>query len=154
MSRAQLESPSAQATERAAAAVGGRLRAGDVVLIAGDLGTGKTTFVRGACRALGIAGRVTSPSFTIGHTYEGPVPVAHVDLFRLESLAGEDPALLSDYLTPERVAFVEWPGAAAAEIPRDRVALELRLEHGGGDRRLLDGEGRSDLVDALREALS
>ena len=128
MPRAQLQSTSAQATERAAAAVGRELRPGDVVLIAGDLGTGKTTFVRGACRALGIDDRVTSPSFTIGHTYDGPVPVAHVDLFRLESLAGEDPALLSDYLTPERVAFVEWPGAAAAEIPRDRVVLELRLE--------------------------
>ena len=63
-------------------------------------------------------------------------------------------ALLSDYLTPERVAFVEWPGAAAAEIPRDRVALQLRIEHRGGDRRLVDADGRSDLVDALREALS
>src|SRR5262245_33885337 len=105
MSRAQLESRSAEATERAAEAVARALGPGDIVLIAGDLGTGKTTFVRGASRALGVRDRVTSPSFTIGHVYDGPVAVAHIDLFRLDSLAGEDPALLSDYLTPDRIAF-------------------------------------------------
>jgi tRNA threonylcarbamoyladenosine biosynthesis protein TsaE len=152
MSRAQLESTSAEATERAAESVGRSLRAGDVVLIAGDLGTGKTTFVRGACRALGVGGRVTSPSFTIGQVYEGAVPVAHVDLFRLESLAGEDPALLADYLTPERVAFVEWPGAALPWIERDRVVLELELQHAGGDRRRIRGTGSARLLGALRPA--
>ena len=150
MERAELESRSAADTERLAAAVAAQLRPGDVVLLTGDVGTGKTTFVREACRALGVADRVTSPSFTIGHTYEGRVPVAHVDLFRLDSLAGEDPALLADYLTPERVAFVEWPRGAGARIDEERVVLELRLEHAGGDVRRVRAEGREPLVRALR----
>ena len=116
-------------------------------------GTGKTTFVRGACRALGVTDRVTSPSFTIGQTYDGRVPVAHVDLFRLEDLGSEDPALLADYLTPERVAFVEWPGAALPWIERDRVVLELELTHAGGDRRRIRGAPAAPpLIEALRAA--
>ncbi len=122
------------------------------MLIAGDVGTGKTTFVRGACRGLEVIDRVTSPSFTIGQVYEGRTPVAHVDLFRLDDLAGEDPALLADYLTPERVGFVEWPGGAGSRIDRDRVVLELHLEHGGGDVRHLRAEGRAPLLRALAAA--
>jgi tRNA threonylcarbamoyladenosine biosynthesis protein TsaE len=153
MERADLESRSPEQTQRAAAAVGRGLRPGDVVLIAGVVGTGKTTFVRGACRALDVEDRVSSPSFTIGQTYVGRLPVAHVDLFRLEDMTGEDPALLDDYLTPERVAFVEWPGAAGAWIDRGRVVLELHLRHAGGDVRKLHAEGSADLVEALRGAL-
>jgi tRNA threonylcarbamoyladenosine biosynthesis protein TsaE len=152
MERAELETTSPEATEAVAAAVGRALAPGDVVLIAGDVGTGKTTFVRGACRALGVTDRVTSPSFTIGQTYAGRVPVAHVDLFRLEDLGSEDPALLSDYLTPERVAFVEWPGAALPWLERDHVVLELELTHAGGDRRRIRAVGSSGPVEALRTA--
>ena len=104
-----------------------------MVLISGALGTGKTTFVRGAARALGVRGPVTSPTFTIGQVYPGSPEIAHVDLYRLGSLAGEDPALLDDYLTPERVAFVEWPGLGEPVI--ERVAARVTLEHLGGDSR-------------------
>jgi tRNA threonylcarbamoyladenosine biosynthesis protein TsaE len=109
--------------------------------------------VRAACEALGVTDRVTSPSFTIGQVYAGPVAVAHVDLFRLETLAGEDPALLADYLTPDRVAFIEWPGAGRAEVDQRRVVLELRLSHAGADRRRIAAGGRQDLVEAMRAAL-
>jgi tRNA threonylcarbamoyladenosine biosynthesis protein TsaE len=107
--------------------------AGDVVLISGELGSGKTTFVRGAARALGVQGPVTSPTFTIGQVYAGSLDVAHLDLYRLGSLAGEDPALLDDYLTSERVAFVEWPDIAEPAI--QAVTARVTLEHLGGDRR-------------------
>ena len=110
-----------------------RLRPGDVVEVRGELGSGKTTFVRGACRALGVAGPVTSPTFTLGQLHAGRVEVAHLDLHRLGSLAGEDPALLDDYLTPDRIGFVEWPEAASARL--GEVAARVRLEHLGGDRR-------------------
>jgi tRNA threonylcarbamoyladenosine biosynthesis protein TsaE len=118
--------------------LGRRLVAGDVVLISGELGSGKTTFVRGAARALGIEGPVTSPTFTIGQVYAGSPEVAHLDLYRLNSLAGEDPALLDDYLTPERVAFVEWPGAGEPAV--ERVAARVSLEHLGGDSRRITVE--------------
>jgi tRNA threonylcarbamoyladenosine biosynthesis protein TsaE len=131
-----LETDSAGATEAAGAELARQLAPGDVVLISGELGSGKTTFVRGACRALGVAGAVTSPTFTIGQLYAGRVEVAHLDLYRLDSLAGEDPALLEDYLTPERIGFVEWP--AVGEPAIERIAATVRLEHAGGDRRRLE----------------
>jgi tRNA threonylcarbamoyladenosine biosynthesis protein TsaE len=133
-----IETGSPVETERAGAELAGRLAPGEVVLVSGELGSGKTTFVRGACRALGVEGPVTSPTFTIGHVYDGRVEVAHIDLYRLGSLAGEDPALLDDYLTPERIGFVEWPEAAAEII--ETPAARVRLEHAGGDRRRLTVE--------------
>jgi tRNA threonylcarbamoyladenosine biosynthesis protein TsaE len=129
-----LETDSAAATEAVGAELARRLSPGDVVLIAGDLGSGKTTFVRGACRELGVVDPVTSPTFTIGQVYAGgDVEVAHLDLYRLDSLAPEDPSLLDDYLTPERVGFVEWP--AVGEPAMERVVARVSLEHAGGDRR-------------------
>jgi tRNA threonylcarbamoyladenosine biosynthesis protein TsaE len=153
MDSVELESRSAGETERAAAEVARSLRAGDVVLIAGDVGTGKTTFVRGACRALRVSETVTSPSFVIGRTYAGTVPVSHVDLYRLETLEREDPALLSDYLSPDSIVFVEWPEAADSELDPDRVALRVRLAHLGEDRRRVEAAGRAELVARIRSAL-
>src|SRR5579875_1661280 len=117
-------------TEALGADLAARLRPGDVVLVAGDLGAGKTTFVRGACRALGVTGPVSSPTFTIGQRYPGRVPVAHLDFYRLDGLAGEDPELLADYLDGERVAFVEWPGAVESELAEfGHIAARVRIEH-------------------------
>src|SRR3954462_2304377 len=102
------ETAAAAETEALAAELAAALRPGDVVLVSGDLGAGKTTFVRGASRALGVEGAVTSPTYTIGQVYAGAeAEVAHLDLYRLESLEDEDPALLDDYLTGERIGFVE-----------------------------------------------
>jgi tRNA threonylcarbamoyladenosine biosynthesis protein TsaE len=127
-------------TEAAGAELARRLGPGDVVLVRGELGAGKTTFVRGACRALGVSEPVTSPTFTVGTLHAGRgLEVAHLDLHRLDSLAGEDPALLEDYLTPARIGFVEWPEVAAAELPLPAAAT-VRLEHLGGDRRRISVE--------------
>jgi tRNA threonylcarbamoyladenosine biosynthesis protein TsaE len=118
-------------------AVGERLAAqigpGDVVLVSGELGAGKTTLIRGACRALGVTEPVTSPTFTIGQTYVGRVPVSHLDLYRLNDMGREDPALLEDYLTAEAVAFIEWPGAAEPSL--ERVTRRVEIRHAGGDER-------------------
>jgi tRNA threonylcarbamoyladenosine biosynthesis protein TsaE len=115
--------------ERLAADLGG----GDVVLVSGELGTGKTTLIRGAARALGVTERVTSPTFTIGHTYSGRLPVSHLDLYRLADLGQEDPALLDDYVTPESVSFIEWPGAAEPWL--ERITRRVEIRHAGGDER-------------------
>jgi tRNA threonylcarbamoyladenosine biosynthesis protein TsaE len=154
MDSAELTSDSAAATERAAEAIAHELCPGEVVLVSGEFGAGKTTFVRGACRALGVQERIVSPSFTIGRRYEGGrVPVSHLDLFRLETLAGEDPGLLSDYLSPDAVAFVEWPQAAESELGLESVVLGVRLEHRGGDERAVHVRGVPDIVRLLADAL-
>jgi tRNA threonylcarbamoyladenosine biosynthesis protein TsaE len=119
-------------TEAHAAAIADTLGPGDVVLVSGELGAGKTTWVRGAARALGVRAPVTSPTFTIGSLYAGRLPVAHVDLYRLEGLEAEDPGLLADYLTPDAVAFVEWPERTTWE---GTSTLHVHLEHRGGDHR-------------------
>jgi tRNA threonylcarbamoyladenosine biosynthesis protein TsaE len=122
-------------TEELGARLATGLAPGDVVLVSGELGTGKTTLIRGACRALGVTDPVTSPTFTIGQRYRGRVPVSHLDLYRLDGLEGEDPGLLDDYLTPDAIAFVEWP--AVAEPRLEGVAMRVELSHDGGDRRLV-----------------
>jgi tRNA threonylcarbamoyladenosine biosynthesis protein TsaE len=130
----ELASVSAGETEGIAAAVAAHLDPGDVVAVSGELGSGKTTFVRGACRALGVTSPVTSPTFTIGHRYHGRVDVSHLDLYRF---AGVSPAEWGD-LEPyfeDAVVFVEWPEAGAGVLPPARV--EVTLEHAGGDRRRL-----------------
>jgi tRNA threonylcarbamoyladenosine biosynthesis protein TsaE len=132
------ETSSPDQTEAIAAELAAGLAAGDVVLVEGELGAGKTTFVRGACRALGVDGVVTSPTFTIGQRYPGAVPVSHLDLYRVADLGAEDPDLLDEYLGPDRIAFVEWPGGATARIAGlAHVAARVLIEHAGGDARTL-----------------
>ena len=130
------DTSSAAETEALAADLAASLAPGDVVLVSGDLGAGKTTFVRGAARALGVRVPVTSPTFTIARRYEdGRVPLSHLDLYRLDGLAAEEPDLLDEELGPHRVAFVEWPEHAGAGVEPERVVARVRLEHLGGDRR-------------------
>jgi tRNA threonylcarbamoyladenosine biosynthesis protein TsaE len=124
-------------TEALGAELAAGLRDGDVVLVQGELGSGKTTLVRGAARALGVADPVTSPTFSIGHRYQAAgVTVTHLDLYRLAGLEHEDPALLDDYLGPGRIAFVEWPPEEERELPVAR--LRVTLSHRGGDRRRVE----------------
>ena len=134
-----IETNSAAETEALGARIAARLHPGDLVLLSGEVGAGKTTLIRGACRALGVPGPVTSPTFTIGQRYDGGLmPVSHLDLYRLQTLEGEDPALLDDYLHPEGVAFVEWPAAGSGRL--DRPALEVRLAHVSEERRRIEVE--------------
>lgn len=135
---------SAPETEALGAAIAGRLRAGDVVLLRGDLGAGKTTLVRGAAKALGAAVRVTSPTFALAHRYDGDgVRVAHLDLYRLAGLGEDDEELIADELDGDVVAFVEWPDAAAALVA-GRVVLEVELAHAGDDAREIALDWRAD----------
>jgi tRNA threonylcarbamoyladenosine biosynthesis protein TsaE len=124
-------------TEALGAELAGALSDGDVVLVRGELGSGKTTLVRGAARALGVEDPVTSPTFSIGHRYRGSeLTVSHLDLYRLAGIEQEDPALLADHLGMGRIAFVEWPESAASSIGETK--LEVTLSHAGGDRRRIE----------------
>ena len=125
-----------------------RLGPGDVVTVSGDLGSGKTTLVRGACRALGVAGRVTSPTYTLAHRYTGDVFVSHLDLYRVRRLTDADWAGVAPYLE-DAVVFVEWPEAGEGRLPAAR--LRVQLAHAGADRRQITIESEEDeLLAGLR----
>ena len=130
----EIESSSPEETERIAAAVAGRLAAGDVVTVAGELGAGKTTFIRGAARALGIEGPVTSPTYVIGHRYAGAPDVSHLDLYRYDGMSEAEWGDLEGYFE-RAVVFVEWPEAGEGFLPPARV--RVRLRHQGDGNRLV-----------------
>ncbi|MGZ4398323.1 MAG: tRNA (adenosine(37)-N6)-threonylcarbamoyltransferase complex ATPase subunit type 1 TsaE [Gaiellaceae bacterium] len=137
-------SHSSEETERLAGALAHRLASGDVVTVSGELGAGKTTFVRGACRALGVGGPITSPTFTIGHRYEGDaVSVCHLDLYRFRGVSAAEWGDLEPYFE-QAVVFVEWPEAGAGVLPDPRV--RAALEH-------VDRESRLITIHSLDHAL-
>lgn len=130
----ELASSSPEETEWVAAAVARELRVGDVVTVAGELGAGKTTFVRGACRELGVTTPVTSPTYTIGNVYGGRVRVSHLDLYRFSGVTEADWGDLEPYFD-DVVAFVEWPEAGEPVLPPPR--LRVRLRHAGRENRFV-----------------
>ena len=132
-----VETNGPEETESLGAQLAADLRAGDVVLVRGDLGAGKTTLVRGAARALGVSGPVTSPTFSIGHRYNArDVVVTHLDLYRLGGLQAEEPEFLADYIGGGRIAFVEWPADGERELQDAR--LMVTLSHAGGEHRRIE----------------
>lgn len=128
---------SAAETEAFGALLAGLLRPGDVVLVRGELGTGKTTLVRGACRSLGIDEPVTSPTFTVGHLYRGTATVAHLDLYRFVGLGAAEWGDLEPYFD-DTIAFVEWPEAGLEALPPARISLVL--EHVAPDERRITAD--------------
>jgi tRNA threonylcarbamoyladenosine biosynthesis protein TsaE len=143
-----LRSASPAETEAVAAALAGGLQAGDVVTVSGELGSGKTTFVRGACRALGVTVPVTSPTFTVGHRYPSePVDVSHLDLYRFQGFSAAEWGDLEPYFQ-DAICFVEWPEAAAHALPPVRV--KVRLSHVDAAHRLISLESEEpSLLDHL-----
>jgi tRNA threonylcarbamoyladenosine biosynthesis protein TsaE len=128
-----VETSSPEETEAVAAELAARLVVGDVVTVSGELGSGKTTFVRGACRALGVRERVTSPTYTIGHRYHGASgEISHLDLYRFEGVSAAEWGDLEPYFE-DAIAFVEWPEAGEGVLPPARFAVQLR--HADGERR-------------------
>jgi tRNA threonylcarbamoyladenosine biosynthesis protein TsaE len=142
----EVETASPEETERVAGRLAGELVAGDVVTVSGELGSGKTTFVRGACRALGVADRVTSPTFTIGHRYRGDVDVSHLDLYRFAGVSSAEWGDLEPYFE-DAVVFVEWPEAAGEDLGNVRARVELR--HRSPTRRLVRVRADASLLERV-----
>jgi tRNA threonylcarbamoyladenosine biosynthesis protein TsaE len=140
----EVESSSPEETEGLAARLAAVLEPGDVVTVAGEMGSGKTTFVRGACRALGVDGRVTSPTFTIGHRYHGTVDVSHLDLYRFNGVSSAEWGDLEPYFR-DAIVFVEWPEAAGEDI--GPVRASVRLRHSTPTRRLIDLRAENSLLE-------
>ena len=142
----ELPSGSPAETEEIAARLARKLVPGDVVTISGQLGSGKTTFVRGACRALGVTAPVTSPTYTIGHRYEGKPDVSHLDLYRFSAVSPAEWGDLEPYFE-DAIVFVEWPEAAGSGLPTVRATV--RLEHVDEQSRRIAIEGDVTLSDAV-----
>src|SRR5882724_12572846 len=122
-----METSAPEETEALAAELAARLVEGDVVTVSGELGSGTTTFVRGACAALGVRERVTSPTYTIGHRYHGErTEVSHLDLYRFQQgVSAAEWGDLEPYFDGA-IAFVEWPEAGNGVLPSARLAVRLR----------------------------
>ncbi|MBA2331307.1 MAG: tRNA (adenosine(37)-N6)-threonylcarbamoyltransferase complex ATPase subunit type 1 TsaE [Actinobacteria bacterium] len=144
----QLLSSSPEETEAIAGRIARELRVGDVVTVSGELGAGKTTFVRGACRELGVTAPVTSPTYTIGHRYEGEPDVSHLDLYRFTGVSPAEWGDLEPYFE-NAIVFVEWPEAAGSGLPA--VRLQVRLDHSDPGR--ADEGRRSIRLDGADAAL-
>ncbi|HEX6788047.1 MAG TPA: tRNA (adenosine(37)-N6)-threonylcarbamoyltransferase complex ATPase subunit type 1 TsaE [Gaiellaceae bacterium] len=130
-----MDTGSPEETEAVAASLAARLVVGDVVTVSGELGSGKTTFVRGACAALGVREQVTSPTYTIGHRYRGADgEVSHLDLYRFQGVSAAEWGDLEPYFE-DAIAFVEWPEAGVGVLPEPRFAVRLAHGEGGGDVR-------------------
>jgi tRNA threonylcarbamoyladenosine biosynthesis protein TsaE len=111
--------------------VGALLRAGDVVVLEGELGTGKTVFAKGIAVALGIIEPVVSPTFTVVREYDAPTPLVHVDVYRLDHLQELHDLGFDDLVGSDAVTVVEWGDRVSALLPPDR--LDVHLELGAGD---------------------
>jgi tRNA threonylcarbamoyladenosine biosynthesis protein TsaE len=145
-------SSSPEDTERLGAAVAALLQQGDVVHVSGELGVGKTVFVRGACRALGVEGPITSPTYTVGNLYSTPASrIAHLDLYRSAGVTAEEAADLEPYFEG-MICFVEWPDAGTGVLPEPRLAVTMRVEE--GDARLIELRSHdAELLDAIGDPL-
>lgn len=150
-----LRSASPEATRAMAAALADVLEPGDVVALSGELGAGKTCFVQGVARGLGIEARVTSPTFVLVKHYAGRMPLVHCDVYRLETIQDVHD-LGEDVLAPDAVTIVEWGDTVRAALPADR--LEIDLAHTEGDGRALHleplGAHWQARASALAEALA
>ena len=154
----EIVSRSAEATEQFGERLGQRLTAGDVVALVGELGSGKTTLIRGLARGLGIdPALVKSPTFILLREYPGPIPLIHIDGYRLDGTSGavvwEDPDWL---FSPTKVTVIEWAERFVAWLPEEYV--EAQLEHKTTNQRALrflsHGPRSAQLVSALTQTTS
>ncbi len=125
---------SVDATRELGAAVAALARPGDVVVLAGDLGAGKTAFVQGFGRALGVAERITSPTFTLVHVYEGRLPIHHLDVYRLDQMHEALDLGLAEMLDDGGVVLVEWGDSILPVLPHDLLEVRLTLGDDDDDR--------------------
>lgn len=125
-----------EATRALAAAVASVAAPGDVILLSGELGAGKTAFVQGFGAGLGVQERITSPTFTLAHQYEGAMAMHHLDVYRLERLAEMDDIGVSELLDGGGVVLIEWGDAVAPALPNDYLEVSMRYGDGDDDRHL------------------
>jgi tRNA threonylcarbamoyladenosine biosynthesis protein TsaE len=154
----QLRAPTPEDTRRVGGAIADIVQPGDVVALTGDLGAGKTTLVQGAARALGVDGPVVSPTFTLVREYEGRMPVAHADIYRLDRVQDVLDLGLDELPGDRGVLFVEWGEAVDALLPDDRLTVELTAPDPASETRRIvlstTGASWEERWSSLRAALA
>jgi tRNA threonylcarbamoyladenosine biosynthesis protein TsaE len=133
----ELVTASPEDTRAVGGAVAALLRPGDVVSLTGDLGAGKTTFVQGAARALGVQDPVLSPTFTLVREYRGRLPIYHLDIYRLDRIQDVLDLGFEELVDRRAIVFVEWGDAIDALLPPEHLQVELTLPTDGQERRLM-----------------
>jgi tRNA threonylcarbamoyladenosine biosynthesis protein TsaE len=154
-SRIRCSTPDVSGTRALAGALAPLVESGDLLVLVGDLGAGKTAFTQGLCAALGVEVAVTSPTFTLANRYEGRIVVNHLDAYRIDDLAETVDLALAELLD-DGVTLIEWGDVILPTLPADR--LDVSLTYGeGDDDRLIDlvavGPGWTDRFDALVSAV-
>lgn len=152
-----LATAAVEETKAVAEAVAGRVSAGDLLLLSGDLGTGKTAFVQGFSEALGVADPVTSPTFTLAHRYEGRLIVHHLDVYRLSRLSEVFDLAIPELLDGNSVMLIEWGDVIVPALPPDYLEIGFALGDGPNDRRITlqtTGSGWGARQRVLDEALA
>jgi tRNA threonylcarbamoyladenosine biosynthesis protein TsaE len=132
----ELCTAAATETKAVAAALAALVRPGDLVLLEGEMGAGKTAFVQGFAAALGVSDPVTSPTFTLHHEYDGRLTIHHLDVYRLEHLAETVDLALSEILDDGGVTVIEWGAAVLDALPADYLELRITFGDEPDDRRL------------------
>lgn len=148
--RLTLQSDSPATTAAVGAAIGACLDVGETVCLVGDLGAGKTHLAQGIAGGLGVTGAVTSPTFNLVNEYQGRVPFAHFDFYRLEQAAELDDIGYEEYIDGDWVVVIEWADLFAERLPERR--LTIRIEIGDGTRRILHLSGPADLIARIADA--
>ena len=147
---------SAGGTQQLAYTLAGLARSGDLVLLVGEMGAGKTAFAQGFAVGLGVADQVTSPTFTLVRHYEGRLPLHHIDVYRLETMAEVAELGLAELLDDEGVTLIEWGDAIAQTLPRDYLEIRLTFTEDTDARQIeltVVGPGWSARQRAVNEAL-
>lgn len=148
----EITSHTPQETERIGELLGALLSRGDIVALAGELGTGKTTLVKGIAQGMGIEGaEVASPSFTLINEYEGPFSLFHIDLYRLDDereLVGID---YDEYIKGDGVTIIEWADRIPQAVPRESLWIQLRYLD--AERREIVFQGHGDRSEKIVEEL-
>ncbi len=130
----RIRTPSAEATRNLAAAIGPLLAGGDVLVLAGDLGAGKTTFTQGLGASLGVTAPITSPTFTLVHEYPGRLPIVHIDVYRLEHLQEVHDLGFDELVGGDAIVVVEWGDVLGPLLPPDR--LHVAFEYAPDDENI------------------
>lgn len=153
----EVATTSAAGTKAVAAAVAEKVRAGDLLVLAGDLGAGKTAFTQGLGAALGVEVPITSPTFTLAQRYEGRLRVHHLDVYRLSGPEEAADLDIADLLEDEAVTLIEWGDTIRPALPADFLEVRFALGEGDDDRRITFaavGPGWTDRLPALADAIA